>query len=588
MGRAHYYVISTVSAPNLIDFNLAYGSVNLIGQFIDYTGSDFPDSVFLRPGLILDFTESLGGIDRLYLSGSLSDYKQTPIGTSYIVLERGLATAPATYEKVTIKTNGFDKVIFADGSLKAADMASAGFIVSNEISKLVTSEKSSAPIEKTQTLNASVHAYAVGDTGATFAPVLPGMRLIATGTDYADTVYIAEGSVVDCTELLGGRDTIYFRGNWSDYTKSQISGSTKYFIFQRTINGVLEKITVAADSAINNDKWVFADGAVLANNAKSNLAANISSISGYDPSIKTPGVDLALQASALNNVENLDVSSNIVLKFSADVLSSMDASKKIHIVNDTVSAWSHGETTTSATMDISANDSTQVLISGNTVIINPAFDLGFGKGYHISIDAGAFVNASTGQMSTAVDGSTQLHFSTVTPGSYLSTATNYGATASQAMLSPDSMSNAHQWLDIEGVGDPNSAGVALNLAGAAFALVAKDYDPNGGILSGQSINDGIQTKAFHVAASNFGVNDLLYIDNQGTSPNAIDLSTILPTLNTSNFTEAPPTVISFAGNNSLPGVVDVWLEAPNNLLVFYTPEDLKIKLAAVSMPIISA
>ena len=280
-----------------------------------------------------------------------------------------------------------------------------------------------------------------------------------------------------------------------------------------------------------------------------------------------------LSASLLDNVTKLEVSSNIVLNFSANV--SAAAGKYIHIVNDANSvtgAGFRGESTVN-TLDILVTDSTQVTIAGGKVTINPTADLDLANNYHITIDAGAFTASASGAAMAAYDGTTTLNFSTVTPG----TTALANAAASQVMNADGTLGSGHLWLDIEGIGSPSaSAGTALDLSANSYALMAKDYDTAGG--SAGLGYDGVKTADFYVAANNFGANDLLYIDNQGGAANDVTLTNII-NLGT------PPTTVQFAGTG-LGGFVDISIAS--STATFDTIAQLKTLLGTTTSPVISA
>jgi hypothetical protein len=280
-------------------------------------------------------------------------------------------------------------------------------------------------------------------------------------------------------------------------------------------------------------------------------------------------VPLTLSASLLDNVTNLEVSSNIVLNFSANV--SAAAGKYIHIVNDGGTGF-HGESTVN-TLNILATDTTQVTIANGKVTINPTADLDLANNYHLTIDAGAFTATATGVAMAAYDGTSTLNFSTVTPG----TSALANAAASQVMNTDGTLGSGHLWLDIEGMGSPSaSAGTALDLSANSYALVAKDYDAAGG--SAGLGYDGVKTADFYVAANNFGTNDLIYIDNQGGVANDVTLTNIINL-------GRPPTTVQLAGT-SLGGFFDISIAG--STATFDTIAQLKTLLGTTTSPVISA
>jgi hypothetical protein len=153
-----------------------------------------------------------------------------------------------------------------------------------------------------------------------------------------------------------------------------------------------------------------------------------------------------------------------------------------------------------------------------------------------------------GLATAAFDGTTSLNFSTVTPG----TTSIANAVASQKMDADGAMIESYRWLDIEGVGSPSGSAVALDLAAGNYALVAKDYDANGGNIS--SGYDGIELGDLNVALNNFVLGDLIYIDDQSNSLNALNELTLTAVLDQG----VAPTPIQFAGT-SLGGFIEVSL-----------------------------
>ena len=261
--------------------------------------------------------------------------------------------------------------------------------------------------------------------------------------------------------------------------------------------------------------------------------------------------------------------SNIVLNYSANV--SAVVGKYIHIVNDGGTGF-HGESTVN-TLDIRVTDTTQVSIVGGKITLNPTADLDLSNNYHITIDAGAFTTTATGAALAAYDGTSTLHFSTVTPG----TTALANAVASHIMNADGTLGSGHLWLDIEGIGNPSARlGTALDLSGNNYVLVAKDYDAAGS--SASTGYDGVKTADFYVAATSFGAGDLLYIDNQSSTLNDI-ASTII--INHG----APPTTVQFAGTG-LGGIVDISLAGTTT--TFDTVAQMKLLLGASTSPVISA
>ncbi|MDP3512166.1 MAG: putative Ig domain-containing protein, partial [Sulfuritalea sp.] len=199
-------------------------------------------------------------------------------------------------------------------------------------------------------------------------------------------------------------------------------------------------------------------------------------------------------SSSIDNVTNLDVTSNIVLTATENVTAV--AAKYIHIINDGGTGF-HGEAIVN-TQDILVTDTTKVTIVNNTITINPSFDLDFNNDYHIMIDAGAFLGVSSGQGSVATADAAAMNFATVNPSA---TAT---AVASSKMGASDTIVSSYSWWDAEGNSNPNASPVVRDFAGGDFAITGNDL-----------ATTGIATNDFYIAVNNFAAGDLIYMDNHG-------------------------------------------------------------------------
>lgn len=274
-------------------------------------------------------------------------------------------------------------------------------------------------------------------------------------------------------------------------------------------------------------------------------------------------------SSSLDDVENFDVTSSIVLTAS-EVVDAV-AGKFIRIVNDGGDGYRGESTVNTLTIDVTSN---QVSVNGKLIVINPSVDLDFNNTYHIEVDAGAFVGTVSGQASLAVDNESSINFSTVLPSSSSS------AQASQKMsLSADEMVTSYSWWDAEGNGAPGSTAVVRDFSAGDMAIVANDLLPAGDV-------DGISTNDFYIAVNNFSAGDLIYIDNKGD--NSLDRQALfegglIVDLGT------PPTQVATAASGTASGQnggqFDITLAAPNAGSTFSEIEVLKTLLQIDYTPI---
>jgi Bacterial Ig domain len=245
-----------------------------------------------------------------------------------------------------------------------------------------------------------------------------------------------------------------------------------------------------------------------------------------------------LATQALDGVNNLDVKSALVLGFSDNIVL---GNGKITVHDDMGSSgWTiMNATTGESVQDIYANDvvitltdgavtglviggvdktseaAGSVTVSGNKLIIDPAgldsasntdwdFDWDFGANYHVSLDAGV-VKSASGLGNAAIDGASNLNFSTVAPADAPAGAASQALNStSGALESGYTYHNAH-------VSKVGATAVALNFSTGKHALVFQDAgaDPI------PSADKHVTTIGGYVSLSGFSADDLLYLDNMG-------------------------------------------------------------------------
>ncbi|CAN5455156.1 hypothetical protein BH09PSE5_BH09PSE5_39910 [soil metagenome] len=285
-----------LNGSNFLDLNLDYPSLTLNGQGLQIVGTSDIDRVFVRPGTSVDFVQSGGGADKLYLGGNLADYTYTVVGTT-IELTRG---SGASAETARVSGSGTDVLVFADGSVSAYSLHA--FAVATAPGSTISPSTPTLPVPSGETSLAPVlpasytsSAKVVAYTATTFAPVAPGIEVKLVGSADVDKVYVTAGSKVDASSLGGSQDLIYFTGTWADYAKSSV-GTQR--VFERDIGGNHETVRVSLGTAGNHDLLIFADGAVGSYTAGVAIAQAINggvaippitSISDYDPLTYTPG-----------------------------------------------------------------------------------------------------------------------------------------------------------------------------------------------------------------------------------------------------------------------------------------------------------
>jgi len=350
------------------------------------------------------------------------------------------------------------------------------------------------------------------------------------------------------------------------------SGSTAATLSDLLSFRAWDQTSGAAGTKVNTDT----NGGTLAfSTATDTVALTVSAVNGAAP---------VLQSNLLDDVTNLDPTSNIVLNY--DIAVTAAPGKYIRIVNDGGSgavnttyptgAGFRGENTIN-TLSIPANDTSQVTISGSRVLINPKSDLDLANKYHVELDAGAFTSA-TGLPTVAFDGTTALNFNTITPGRFDLSLAALSKKQNEQGTNVDSF----KWLDIEGIGSPSSTtGEPVDLLGDSIALVFKDYSARPS--SADTGYDGIDSGSFNVSATGFGTDDLLYADSQNSVANDL-VRTIIVSQG------QPPSKLQFApdtNSGSLGGFVAVTLVGNASTQTFSSINDWQSKLESTSAPFIS-
>jgi hypothetical protein len=300
-GRLKYFIV-TNDRPNFFDLSLDVPAgpkspeLSLRTEVIELYGSDKVDAVFVRPGAVLDFSFSGASADKVYLSGPFSSYLASVAGTT-LTLKRGTGY---DLEQVTVNVvnseSASDQLVFSDGTLSAISIATKIGMPSAPSLVPSGSETSLAPVAPAapgSELGAKVKAFSLNLNGDTFAPIKPGMQLIAFGSRSVDRLFVASGSAVDATGLGASRDQIFFSAKWEDYQKilpTDPSGNT--MVLQRQVGQHVERVEVSAQAGASDDSLIFSNGAISSVEAfkalRQSPGIGLAGIPGYDAELFTP------------------------------------------------------------------------------------------------------------------------------------------------------------------------------------------------------------------------------------------------------------------------------------------------------------
>lgn len=326
-GRLRYFISGTGS--DLTDLRSIIGSYNPIGETFVLTGNSLVNTVYAAPGVVLDARNLLGGIDTIFFSSNWQDYTKDISSISGAIVFTNTYNSTGLVEKVIVSNGGtalgIDTLVFADGAIMTDSANSAlKTTISSTLSDLGNNWNSAITAHNPgvllpTTINATERVFlstsAEETHGAVFAASEIGMRYIVTGSSKPDDVYVATGSTVDARSLLGGTDTIYLTGKWSDYDKNitKISGAIE---FTRDIgSGIIETIIVSnGGTMLGQDNVVFSDGTSLTDNIntalKNNLNALTNDISNWNLNEFTPGNSVSINSN--NDYTNHNVNLQVL------------------------------------------------------------------------------------------------------------------------------------------------------------------------------------------------------------------------------------------------------------------------------------
>ena len=466
------------------------------GMKFQILGNAGVDVVYVADGATVDASALGASTDIVYFRGHWADYSKSITG-SRMTLTR---TVGGQLETVVVSSAGNtlnDLLVFADGAVRSQV---AGNAVKTDAAVAIT----------------AISGYDAATTtpGLNDAPVLAQSlvdQLTITGQSF--NYSIPTGSFTD-----PNGDTLSYTAQLVD-AQGNLSALPSWLSFNAQ-TGVFSSSSAPALASALTIRVTASDG----------------SLTAYDD-FKIEPQPAPVLSTLLNGVTNLDVRSDLVFTASEGIaFTSVDGVYDIKIVNG---ANTSGKAGYSGSLG-EAIDNTQTLIvtvsngqlsaswngasvniadvltiSGTKLIINPHFDLDFSNNYYVEIDAGLFVSATSGLGNAALISGAS--FSTVTPNtSGTGAALISGAAASQIMGADGSLSASHKWVGIDGVGNTAvSAATSIgSLAADGFALVVTDRDASG----------VIGTWDFWIRATDFGANDLVYLDNQHNGTSGWDLA----------------------------------------------------------------
>jgi hypothetical protein len=217
-------------------------------------------------------------------------------------------------------------------------------------------------------------------------------------------------------------------------------------------------------------------------------------------------------------IEDLSTSSGYGLDATSPQNNTMRLEIKVNSNGTSTLSWYENQAAFTNNIKTTVSDPDDfVVFDGNTVRLSLVDHLDLSSNYKVTVDNGLLVGSSTGT-STGYSAS----FSTVQPTSNGGDSTN--AATSVKMNADGSLSNSSSWLDLTDVGNGfQSTAQTTDASSGAIVYVLQDADSK----SASALDDGIKVNGdANVSIQNFGLDDLLYIDNIfNSSQNDMTIST---------------------------------------------------------------
>jgi hypothetical protein len=245
---------------------------DILGKEAVVVGGSGVDWAYVQAGASMDFSDTGGGPDLLYLTGKFSDYLQA--GPDEFGVYSFSRTVLGKSEVIKFSsTTDADVIYFADGHvvLKADEVQSSGTSLQDQDTgefrpivsgDLLTGGAPSYPFTSLPVVDSVAVKTFINDLGGITVPSLPvaGASSVVFGSSGTDVIYVREGTSVDFSDAGGGNDLLYLTGKFADYTQS---GPDEFgvYTFARVISGKTETVRFA--STTDSDAIYFADGHVV-------------------------------------------------------------------------------------------------------------------------------------------------------------------------------------------------------------------------------------------------------------------------------------------------------------------------------------
>ncbi len=286
-------------------------------------------------------------------------------------------------------------------------------------------------------------------------------------------------------EVDGGDSSVTYAISGTDMTKFNLDTDT----------GVVTYIETPTVKSTTADQITITATDVAGNKTEQTVSISV--------------VDKPVASSTINEAQNIDVRSPIVLTFSEIVTANSNFNIVLTDTNDSDGdstngvdgvGWKSDTTQNNQTIAVDSNMVTIKNVDGKSIVtIDPRFDFDFATHYTISIGAGAFTGTASTQESAAIS----MSFDTVTPKDYNPDIDNNRSTQSKIQVAgTDMLADSNWWVSAhQGAIYQNPLEIAAGLdkdIAVAVSMAPNTYTQYAG----------------HVALmGDTDINDVIYLDH---------------------------------------------------------------------------
>ncbi len=418
-GVAKSWSITAANMPNLVDGKTYVAKIDLKDGSTEVTQTSKAVTYdFTAPIVSSVVFTSDAGTDKTYKAGDTIEITVTMSEDTIVAGDPRIALLSGKYATYA-SGSGSNKLIFtytvATGDTDANGLA----IVANALNL------NGGTLTDTAGNTAVITHAAVADNADHMIDTTPPVFSSGnTGTGVA-----GQDIAVYDAEVNGGDSSVTYAISGTDMTKFNFDTDTGVVTYK-------EKPTVESTTA---DQITITATDVAGNKTEQTVSISV--------------VEKPVASSTINEAQNIDVRSPIVLTFSEIVTANSNFNIVLTDTNDSDGdstngvdgvGWKSDTTQNNQTIAVDSNMVTITNVGDKSIVtINPGFDFDFATHYTISIGVGAFTGTASNQESAAIS----MSFDTVTPKDYNPDIDNNRSTQSKIQVAgTDMLADSNWWV----------------------------------------------------------------------------------------------------------------------------------------------